>query len=144
MNSNNIFGEKTTFGSSASSGRKINAFVFNEEDFRNAFKKQETSTGAVMTEVRSGGEVSQTAVGKQNGERLAESMTQDRAKVQEIGQSRLVEEEKLVEVTSQVSLSFGENGSRGSSKTSLPGVSSNASFVRESPPPPVPHPREGE
>jgi hypothetical protein len=79
MNSNNIFGENTTFGTSASSGRKINAFVFNEEDFRNAFKKQETSTSAaVMTEGRSGGEVSQTAVGKKNGERMAESLTNDK------------------------------------------------------------------
>ena len=143
MNSNNIFGEKTTFGSSASSGRKINAFVFSEEDFRNAFKKQETSTSAVMTEGRSGGEVSQTAVGKQNGERMAESMTNDR--IQELGgQPSLVEEEKEVELASQDSLSFSENRSRGSRKTSLQEASRNDSFVRESPPPPVPHPREGE
>ena len=82
MNSNSIFGEKTTFGNSATGGRKINAFVFNEVDFRNAFKKQEASTGATMTEGRSGEEVSKIAIGKQSGERLAESMANDGAKVQ--------------------------------------------------------------
>jgi hypothetical protein len=66
-NCNSIFGENTTFGNCATSGRKINAFVFNEEDFRNAFKKQETSTGTTMAEGGSGEEVSQTTVGKQNG-----------------------------------------------------------------------------
>ena len=61
--SNSIFGERTTTTFS-NSARKVNAFVFNEEDFRNAFKKQETKVvGAAMAEGRSGEEVSQT-VGK--------------------------------------------------------------------------------
>ena len=81
-NCNSIFGEKSTFGNSATGGRKINAFVFNEEDFRNAFKKQEISTGTTKAEGGSGEEVSQTALDKQNGERLAESMTNDGGKVQ--------------------------------------------------------------
>ena len=50
----------------------------------------------------------------------------------------------MVELTSQDSLRFDENGSHSSSKTNLAGDSSNDSFVRESPPPPVPHPREEE
>jgi hypothetical protein len=100
-----------------------NAFVFNEEEFRNAFKVQSNNKGTTTT-------TSEEASSNGCSEAELSTVKVNASLTEETRRVKVLEEEKVVSRTEVSATSFSENGLEKSSASSiLDSPSEAASFV---------------